>query len=110
MISVIIPVFNNEKYIARCLDSLLAQTYRDFEALVINDGSVDRSGMIIQEYSAKDSRIRYFEQKNQGVSVARNKGLDNANGEFLLYSGQQIRLDFSVQNNGFWNLLQNIPE
>lgn len=96
MISVIIPVFNNEKYIARCLDSLLAQTYSDFEALVINDGSIDRSGTVIQEYSAKDPRIHYFEQENQGVSVARNKGLDNANGKFVLFLDGDDWLDSDV--------------
>ncbi len=83
MISVIVPVYNNEKYIARCLDSVLNQTYHDFEILTINDGSTDRSREILQEYAAKDSRIRYFEQSNQGVSVARNCGIDNAKGEYI---------------------------
>lgn len=96
MISVIIPVYNNEKYIARCLDSLIRQTYSEFEALVINDGSKDNSGKIIQEYAAKDVRIRYFEQKNQGVSVARNKGLDNAKGEYVLFLDGDDWLDNDV--------------
>ena len=107
MISVIIPVYNNEKYIARCLDSLLAQTYSDFEALVINDGSVDRSGIIIQNYAEKDPRICYFEQEKQGVSVARNKGLDNANGEFILFLDGDDWLDTDVLNRLFESAKNN---
>ena len=85
LITVIVPVYNNDKYIARCLDSLLAQTFSDFEAVIVNDGSTDHSGDIMQKYAAKDSRFHYIEQKNQGVSVARNKGLDNAKGEYILF-------------------------
>ena len=96
MISVIIPVYNNEKYIARCLDSLIAQTYSDFEALVINDGSKDNSGRVIQEYVGHDRRFRYFEQRNQGVSVARNKGLDNAKGDYILFLDGDDWLDADV--------------
>ena len=96
MISVIIPVYNNEKYIARCLDSLIQQTYSEFEALVINDGSKDNSGEIIQSYAEHDKRFRYFEQENQGVSVARNKGLDNAKGEYVLFLDGDDWLDNDV--------------
>ena len=96
MISVIIPVYNNEKYIVRCLDSLIAQTYSDFETLVINDGSKDKSGEIIRSYAERDKRFRYFEQENQGVSVARNKGLDNAKGEYILFLDGDDWLDSDV--------------
>lgn len=85
MISVIVPVYKAEKYLHRCVDSILAQTYTDFELLLINDGSPDRSGDICDEYAAKDSRVRVFHKKNGGVSSARNLGLDNARGEWVTF-------------------------
>ena len=85
MVSVIVPVYNSEKYICRCLDSILAQSYTDFELLLINDGSKDTSGVICEEYSAKDSRVRVFHRENGGVSSARNMGLDNAKGEWVTF-------------------------
>lgn len=85
MISVIVPVYNSEKYLHRCIDSILAQTYTDFELLLIDDGSTDSSGAICDEYARKDSRVRVFHKKNGGVSSARNLGLDNAQGEWITF-------------------------
>lgn len=84
-ISVIVPVYNVEKYLHRCIDSLLAQTYTDFELLLIDDGSTDASGRICDEYAGKDSRVRVFHKENGGASSARNHGLDNASGEWLAF-------------------------
>lgn len=84
-ISVIVPVYNTEKYLRRCIDSILAQTFTDFELLLINDGSRDSSGAICDEYAAKDSRVRVFHKENGGVSSARNVGLDNAKGEWISF-------------------------
>ena len=84
-ISVIVPVYNVEKYLHRCIDSILAQTYTDFELLLINDGSKDNSGIICDEYAAKDNRVRVFHKENGGVSRARNLGLDNAKGEWIAF-------------------------
>lgn len=84
-ISVIVPVYNTEKYLHRCIDSILAQTFTDFELLLIDDGSKDNSGTICDEYAAKDSRVRVFHKKNGGVSSARNLGLDNASGEWVTF-------------------------
>lgn len=84
-ISVIVPVYNAEKYLHRCIDSILAQTFIDFELLLINDGSKDNSGKICDEYAAKDNRIRVFHKENGGVSSARNLGLDNAKGEWVTF-------------------------
>lgn len=84
-ISVIVPVYNTEKYLRRCIDSILAQTFTDFELLLINDGSRDSSGAICDEYAAKDSRVRVFHKENGGVSSARNVGLDNAKGEWVIF-------------------------
>ena len=84
-ISVIIPVYNAESTLRRCVDSVLAQTFTDFECLLINDGSKDRTGKICEEYAAKDNRIRVFHRENGGLSSARNLGLDNAKGEWISF-------------------------
>lgn len=82
-ISVIVPVYNVEQYLPRCIDSILVQTFTDFELLLIDDGSTDNSGKICDEYAKKDNRIRVFHKENGGVSSARNLGLDNIRGEFV---------------------------
>jgi len=84
MISVIVPVYNVEAYLAQCIDSVLAQTYKELEILLIDDGSTDCSGSICDAYQAKDSRIRVFHTENRGLSAARNVGLDHASGEYIL--------------------------
>ncbi len=84
-ISIIIPVYNVEKYLGRCLDSVLAQKYQNFEAICINDGSTDNSLKILEEYAKKDSRIKIFSQKNQGLSVTRNNGLQKASGDYICF-------------------------
>ena len=83
--SIIIPVYNVAPYLRECLDSLLAQTYTDWEAICVDDGSTDGSSAILDEYAAKDKRFRVFHQANAGVSAARNKALDNAKGEWIWF-------------------------
>lgn len=85
LISVIIPVYNVEKYLHRCLDSVIEQTYKNLEVILIDDGSTDHSGEICDDYAAKDVRIHVIHQENQGVSAARNKGLDTAKGEYIAF-------------------------
>lgn len=85
LISIIIPVYNTEKYIRRCIDSVIAQSYSDWELILVDDGSTDGSGKICDEYAEKDERIRVFHKENGGVSSARNVGLDNANGEWVSF-------------------------
>ena len=75
MISIIVPVYNVENYIRQCIESILQQTYEDFELLLIDDGSADLSGSICKEYEQQDKRIRYIWKKNGGVSSARNEGI-----------------------------------
>lgn len=85
MISIIVPVYNVAKYLSRCLESVLAQTYTDWELLLVDDGSYDESGKICDEYAEKDTRIRVFHTPNGGVSRARNRGLDEAKGEWIAF-------------------------
>ena len=83
--SIIIPVYNVEKYLRDCLDSVLAQTYPDWEAVCVNDGSTDGSGTILEEYASKDSRFKVITKANGGLSSARNAGLERAEGDYVLF-------------------------
>jgi glycosyltransferase involved in cell wall biosynthesis len=84
-ISIIIPVYNAEKYVRRCVESVLAQTFRDFEVILIDDGSTDKSGQYCDEYLTIDRRVKVFHQANGGPAKARNLGLDKAHGEFVTF-------------------------
>ena len=84
-ISVIVPVYNAKKYLHQCVESILSQSFADFELLLVNDGSTDGSGAICDEYVQKDSRVRVLHKENGGVSSARNLGLDNARGEWISF-------------------------
>lgn len=85
MFSIIIPVYNVAPYLRECLDSVLAQTFTDWEAICVDDGSTDASGTILDEYAAKDARFKVIHQKNAGVSVARNEGMSRATGEIIYF-------------------------
>ena len=95
-ITVIVPVYNVENYLNKCLDSLINQTYKNLEIIVINDGSTDNSGEICQEYAQKDNRIVYIEKENGGPSDARNAGLDRMTGSYVTFvdSDDWIELDY----------------
>ena len=83
--TIIIPVYNAERYLCRCLDSIIAQTHRNWEAILIDDGSPDNSGTICDYYKKKDTRFKVIHQENRGVSGARQTGLDNATGEYIIH-------------------------
>lgn len=85
IISIIVPIYNVEQFLLCCIDSILDQTFTDWELLLIDDGSPDRSGDICDEYAKKDTRIRVFHKENGGVSSARNLGLDSAQGEWVTF-------------------------
>lgn len=85
LISIIVPVYNAENTIGRCVDSILNQTFRDWELLLVDDGSIDHSDMICDQYAAKDRRIKIFHKENGGVSSARNIGLKYAKGEWITF-------------------------
>lgn len=84
-ITIIVPVYNVEQSLSRCIDSILAQTFIDFELLLIDDGSKDNSGKICDDYIQKDKRITVFHKENNGVSSARNLGLKHAKGKFIAF-------------------------
>ena len=85
LVSIIVPVYRVEKYLRKCLDSLIAQTYEKIEIILVNDGSPDNSPQICDEYAQADSRIKVIHQKNQGISAARNTGLSNISGEYVIF-------------------------
>lgn len=85
LLTIIVPIYNSQKYLSYCLDSILNQTYLNWEALLIDDESSDQSPKICKKYVEKDSRFRYFRKKNGGVADARNYGLDRANGDYIAF-------------------------
>lgn len=84
-ISVIVPVYNVEKYLSRCIDSIISQTFSDFELILVDDGSTDSSGKICDEYGKKDGRVKVIHKRNGGLSSARNCGLENAKGNYICF-------------------------
>ncbi|MCI7792187.1 MAG: glycosyltransferase [Lachnospiraceae bacterium] len=97
-LSVVIPVYNIEDYIGKCLDSVLAQTYQNYEVIIVDDGSTDGTAGVCDEYAQKDERIRVIHKKNEGVSVARNTGIDIATGEyFLFFDGDDFMEPYTME-------------
>lgn len=92
-VSIVLPVYNASTTIKRILDSILAQTLHEFEVLMIDDGSTDESGRILEEYSAKDRRFKVFHKLNEGVAMARQLGVDNAKGEFCIHADADDWMD-----------------
>lgn len=97
--SFIVPVYNTEKYLKKCLNSLVKQTFKDFEIIIVNDGSTDQSFKIINDFKQKYSNIKLIEQKNQGLSIARNNGVKKILGEYLIFidSDDYVELDLLKQ-------------
>ncbi len=98
LISVIVPVYNVEKYLRRCIDSIINQTYKNLEIILVDDGSPDSSGAICDEYAKKDSRIKVIHKENSGLSGARNAGIDAATGEYISFidSDDYVNKDFCM--------------
>lgn len=96
LVSIIIPVYNVEKYIEKCIDTVLRQSHYNLEIILVDDGSSDASGIICDEYAQKDKRIKVIHKKNEGVSVARNIGIDMATGEYVCFSDADdfLQLDY----------------
>lgn len=98
-LSIIVPVYNVESYLAQCLDSILAQTFTDFELLLINDGSTDHSPAICESYAARDNRIRLFHQENGGHTAARQTGLKKALGSYVTFVDSDDWIEPSMYRN-----------
>ncbi len=101
LLSVIIPVYNVEEYLVKCVDSILGQTYQNLEVILVNDGSTDTSGSICDAFVPKDSRVRVIHKENGGLSSARNAGLDAAKGEYISF----IDSDDWIEPNAYAHLL-----
>ena len=95
LVSVIIPVYNTEAYVKRCLDSITSQTYKNLEIIVVDDGSLDQSGKICEECASQDRRIKLIHKVNEGSGYARNAGIDIANGEYILLADSD---DYLIDN------------
>lgn len=95
LISIIVPVYNTERYLSKCIDSILGQTYENIEVILVDDGSSDKCPQICDEYAGKDSRVKVIHKENEGVSSARNSGLDIAKGDFIGFvdSDDYVRID-----------------
>lgn len=98
-VTVIVPVYNGEAFLRRCMDSILCQTYGNLEVIVVDDGSTDRSGAICDGYAEKDSRVRVLHQENSGVSSARNLGLQAATGEYIVFVDADDRVSETYVSN-----------
>lgn len=106
IVSIIIPVYNAEKYLNRCIESVISQTYNNIEILLIDDGSTDKSGEICDIYAKNDSRIKVVHKKNSGVSDSRNLGIAEAKGKYIYF----IDSDDYIDNNMIEELINNIGE
>lgn len=106
MVSVLIPAYNAEKTIDRCMDSILSQTYQNIEVIIVNDGSTDNTLSILSDYAEKDKRIIIYNQPNKGVSAARNICLKNANGEYILY----VDADDWIESNMIQRMVELIND
>lgn len=93
IISVIVPVYNVEDYVGRCIESVLVQTFTDFELILVDDGATDNSGKICDRYAEKDDRVRVIHKENAGVSAARNTGIDYASGEYIMFIDSDDYID-----------------
>ena len=106
VISIIVPVYNVEKYLDRCIQSILVQSFKKFELVLINDGSTDNSLKICQKYREEDNRIVLISQPNKGLSAARNTGLENIHGEYVCF----IDSDDFVEKNYLRSLYNNLEK
>ena len=84
-VSIVVPVYNAEKYLPKCIDSILNQTFKNFELILVNDGSKDNSLIICEDYKVSDRRIKVINKKNEGVSIARNIGINSAKGKYIMF-------------------------
>lgn len=106
LISVIVPIYNTEKYLRKCFDSIINQTYKSLQIILVDDGSTDNSGVICDEYAAKDKRIQVIHKENAGVTAARNDGLDAASGDYIGFVDSDDWIELNMYEEMLENLMQ----
>ncbi len=106
LVSIVVPVYNVEKYLKRCIDSIINQSYNNIEILLVDDGATDSSGLICDEYEKKDSRIKTIHKKNGGLSDARNKGIDQANGKYICF----VDSDDWIEKSMIYDLIKEVKK
>lgn len=106
-VSIIVPVYNVEMYLKRCIESLINQSFKDIEIIIINDGSTDRSIDILNDYSSRDSRIKVINKMNEGISKARNEGIILANGEYMMFVDGDDWIDTNMVEKMYFNIKEN---
>ena len=106
-VSILVPIYNVEKYLSRCIESVLSQDFRDYELILVDDGSPDRCPQICDEYAKKDSRIKVIHKKNGGLSDARNIGLDIATGEYVMFIDSDDFVDIDMMESMMNNMIDN---
>lgn len=109
-ISIIVPIYNVEEYLPRCIDSILAQTFKDFELILVDDGSLDNCGKICDEYAQKDDRIVVIHKENGGLSDARNAGIDVATGEYIGFIDSDDWIDSNMYYVLYNNAIKNMAD
>lgn len=111
LFSIIIPIYNSEKSIRNCIDSILSQTFSDFEIIVINDGSTDASLCIVEKYAQNDSRIKIYSFPNSGVSISRQRGITLSSGEYILFVDSDDTINPKLLENLYFNICKlNAPD
>ena len=107
LISVIVPIYDIEKYLNKCIESIVNQSYENLEIILIDDGSTDESGKICDKWKEKDGRIKVIHKENGGLSDARNVGIENSTGEILYFIDGDDYIDFDIIDNLYFSLLEN---
>jgi glycosyltransferase involved in cell wall biosynthesis len=106
-ISIIVPVYDVEKYLKKCVDSILNQTFKDFELILVDDGSPDNSGAICDQYAEKDSRVRVIHKENGGLSDARNAGIEVARGKYLGFVDSDDFVNEDMYKQLYTSIIEN---
>lgn len=107
LISVIVPIYNVEKYLTKCIESIINQTYENLEIILVDDGSPDNCPIICDEYAKRDSRVKVIHKKNGGLSDARNAGLDIATGEYIMFIDSDDFVEIDMMESMMNNMIDN---
>ncbi|KRF60810.1 hypothetical protein ASG99_07690 [Bacillus sp. Soil768D1] len=108
LVTIIVPVYNSENHLVTCIDSILQQSYKNIEVILVNDGSIDNSGLICNEYSRKDYRVKVIHQKNLGPSVARNKGINAASGDYIQFVDSDDYIETNMTNKLIEGMIKSV--